>query len=114
MEAVFEQGAQDRRRLGRGAYTRFVLAELVGLVLGAIGAQFARDEATLSATRFAKPDLPEEVLEAQNRVSINLNQLLFAISHHQFREARFYSDEERKAREDLSRIREKYGMEDSV
>jgi hypothetical protein len=55
-----------------------------------------------------------EVLEAQNRVSLNLNYLLFAISHHQFREARFYSNEERKAREDLRRVREKYGLGDSV
>jgi hypothetical protein len=61
----------------------------------------------------ARPqDLPDEVIEAQNRVAVNLNQLLFAISHHQFVQARFYSNEERKARENLRQMQEKYGIGD--
>jgi hypothetical protein len=57
-------------------------------------------------------DLPDEVIEAQNRVAVNLTQLLFAISHHQFVQARFYSNEERKARENLRQMQEKYGIGD--
>jgi hypothetical protein len=52
------------------------------------------------------------VIEAQNRVAVNLNQLLFAISHHQFVQVRFYSNEERKARENLRQMQEKYGIGD--
>ena len=97
----------------------FVLAELGSLVVGAIAAQFTRAAQgdsleTQTATHSPQQDLPVEVVEAQNRVSVNLNHLLFAISHHQFAKARFYSDEERKAREDLRRVREKYGLGDSV
>jgi hypothetical protein len=57
-------------------------------------------------------DLPDEVIEAQNRVAVNLNQLLSAISHHQFVQARFYKNEERKARENLRQMQEKYGIGD--
>jgi hypothetical protein len=114
MEAVFEQGAHDQRLLGLLPYTRFVLKELAGVIVGAIAAQFAGSARMEPAAPARTPDLPEEVLEAQRRVSVNLSHLLFAISHHQFREARFYSDEERKAREELCRIREKYGLGDSA
>ncbi|HTD43032.1 MAG TPA: hypothetical protein VK687_02585 [Bryobacteraceae bacterium] len=50
------------------------------------------------------------MIEAQNRVAVNLNQLLFAISHHQFVQARSYSNEERKARENLRQMQEEYGI----
>lgn len=54
------------------------------------------------------------MLQAQNRLVINLNQLQFAVSHHQFVQARYYSNEERKARENLREVREKYGIGDSA
>ena len=57
-------------------------------------------------------DLPDEVIEAQNRVAVNVNQLLSAISQHQFAQACFYKNEERKARENLRQMREKYGIGD--
>jgi hypothetical protein len=87
MEAVFEQGAQDQRLLGPLPYTRFVLKELAGAVVGAITAQFAGSAHTELTPPARTQDLPEGVLEAQKRVSVNLNHLIFAISHHQFREA---------------------------
>ena len=51
------------------------------------------------------------MIEAQNRVAVNLNQLLFAISHHQFVQ-HVSTREERKARENLRQMREKYGIGD--
>jgi hypothetical protein len=119
MNAVFEQGAQEHRLLGTSQYLRFVLLEVGGLVFHAAIAQFAnafhRDylENQAHGTLAPPQDLPDEVIEAQNRVAVNLNQLLFAISRHQFVRARFYSNEERKARENLRQMREKYGIGDS-
>jgi hypothetical protein len=84
------------------------------MIVGAIAAPFAGSARMEPAAPAGTPDLPEEVLEAQRRVSANLSHLLFAISHHQFREARFYSDQDRTAREELCRMREKYGLGDSA
>lgn len=117
MQTVFEKNEQEHRLHGSVAYMRFVLAELGGLILHAVIAQFVnlthRGYLASSPTTSAPPDdLPEEVLQAQNRVAVNLNHLLFAISHHQFVQARFYSNEERKARENLRQVREKYSMGD--
>ena len=120
MQAVFEQGAQEHRLLGPVAFMRFVLVELSGLVLHAAIAQFANhvrngyleNQVPFHATLASAEDLPEEVLQAQNRLAVTLNQLLFAISHHQFVQARYYSNEERKARENLRQMREKYGIGD--
>lgn len=122
MQAVFEQSAQEHRLLGPVAYMRFVVVELGVLVLHAAVAQFANlvhkgyleNQTPLRATLPPPEDLPAEVLQAQNLVAANLNQLQFAISHHQFVQARYYSDEERKARENLRQLREKYGIGDSA
>lgn len=122
MQAVFEQSAQEHRLLGPIVYMRFVLVELGELVLHAAVAQFAdimhkgylENQLPLRATLPPLEDLPAEVLQAQNRVAVNLNQLQFAISHHQFVQARYYFNEERKARENLRQVREKYGIGDSA
>jgi hypothetical protein len=118
MQAVFEQGAQEHRLLGPSQYLRFVLREVGGLVLHAAVAQFAHAthrgylENEVHGTLAPPRDLPDEVIEAQNRLAANVNRLSFAISHHEFVQARFYSNEERKARENLRQMREKYGVGD--
>jgi hypothetical protein len=116
MQAVFEQGAREHRLLGPFQYVRFVLLEVGGLVLHAAIAQFANAthrgylESQVHGNLAPPQDLPEEVIEAQNRVAVNLKQLLMAISHHEFVQARFYKNEERKARENLRQMQEKYGI----
>jgi len=118
MQAVFEQGAQEHRLLGPSQYLRFVLLEVCGLVLHAAIAQFANAtrrgylENHVRSTLAPAQDIPHEVIEAQNRLAVNINQLSFAISHHQFVQARFYKNEERKAREHLRQMQEKYGFRD--
>jgi hypothetical protein len=118
MQAVFEQGAQEHRLLGPPRYLCFVLLEVGGLVLHAAIAQFANAthrghlENQVHDALAPPQDLPDEVIEAQNRVAVNVNQLLSAISQHQFAQACFYKNEERKARENLRQMREKYGIGD--
>ena len=120
MQAVFEESAREHRLLGPVAYMRFVLVELGTVVLHAGVAQFAsvmhkgylENQVSLRGALPPPEDLPAEVLQAQNRVAVNLNQLQFAISHHQFVQARYYHNEERKARENLREVREKSGIGD--
>lgn len=118
MQAVFEQGAREHRLLGPFQYLRFVLLEVGGLVLHAAIAQFANAthrgylESQVHGALDPPQDLPDEVIEARNRLAVNLNRLSFAISHHQFVQARFYSNEERKARENLRQMQQKYGIGD--
>src|SRR5580658_8763032 len=116
MQAVFEQGAQEHRLLGPSQYLRFVLLEVGGLVLHAAIARFAnatrRDylESQIHGALAPPQDLPDAVIEAQNRVAVNGRQLLFAIAHHQFVQARCNKNEERKPRDNLRQMQEKYGI----
>ena len=50
--------------------------------------------------------------EAQNRVDQNLKRMEHAIAHHDFVAARAYSIEDLKARDDLRRLRDRYGFDD--
>ncbi len=52
---------------------------------------------------------PEEISEVQKRIKFIEN----AIANHEFEKARFYSDEERKERENLRALREKYHLDES-
>src|SRR6266850_167104 len=97
---AFERAAADRRALGRSAYARFMLAELIAkLTTGAT-----------ARGRFA-PDLPLEVMDAQQRIAGLVRRTVYAIANHDFEGARTYSREESMERENLSRLREKYKLE---
>jgi ATP-dependent Clp protease ATP-binding subunit ClpC len=52
--------------------------------------------------------VPEEIAEVQKRLRIITTRLEGAIQNHEFEKARFYSDEERKQRENLGALHEKY------
>jgi ATP-dependent Clp protease ATP-binding subunit ClpC len=58
--------------------------------------------------------LPEEITEVQKRIKFIVHRMENAIANHEFEKARFYSDEERKERENLRALREKYHLEDVV
>jgi hypothetical protein len=116
MEAIFERGVEEHRCLGPARYARFLLKEAAGVVLDASRARFA--EVThkghadrLHAIPVSEQDLPDEVLEAQSRLALDLNRLVLAIARQQFLQARFYSNRERKAREELRQLREKHGLD---
>jgi ATP-dependent Clp protease ATP-binding subunit ClpC len=58
--------------------------------------------------------LPEEILEVQKRIKFIVHRMENAIANHEFEKARFYSDEERKERENLKTLREKYHLDESA
>jgi len=57
--------------------------------------------------------LPEEIADIQKRIKFIVHRMENAIANHEFEKARFYSDEERKERENLREMREKYHLDDS-
>ena len=109
MVRTFRQTAEDYRRHGTVASFRFYLAEAAGLLCGA-GLEWAAKLTTRKPVRNRilaerpDPDLPAEVLEAQQRVSILVNRLVQAIATHRFQDARNYSAEEQIAREHLRSV----------
>jgi ATP-dependent Clp protease ATP-binding subunit ClpC len=57
--------------------------------------------------------LPGEVADIQKSIKFIVHRMENAIANHEFEKARFYSDEERKKREDLRILREKYNLDDT-
>jgi len=57
--------------------------------------------------------LPAEVSEIQKRIKFIVHRMESAIANHEFEKARFYSDEERKERENLRQLRERYNLDDT-
>src|ERR1700726_560791 len=57
---------------------------------------------------------PEEISEVQKRIKFIVHRMDSAIANHEFEKARFYSDEERKERETLRGLRDKYHLDDSA
>ena len=57
--------------------------------------------------------LPPEIADVQKRIKFIVHRMETAIANHQFEKARFYSDEERKERETLRQLREKFNLDDS-
>lgn len=63
--------------------------------------------------KLRQTSLPEELTEVQKRIKFIVHRMENAIANHEFEKARFYSDEERKERENLRVLREKYHLDDS-
>jgi ATP-dependent Clp protease ATP-binding subunit ClpC len=57
--------------------------------------------------------LPGDVADIQKRIKFIVHRMENAIANHEFEKARFYSDEERKERENLRQLREKYNLDDT-
>src|SRR5579875_2518419 len=58
--------------------------------------------------------VPEEMVDAQKRIKFVVHRMEAAIANHEFEKARFYSDEERKERENLRLLREKYNIDETA
>lgn len=133
MLEAFSRASDEQRALGRVAYVRFVCVELAGVAMSVPKEWIAK--ATTSSTIRARslPDLrlmrpagvprevwfasasrngPDEIAEVQQRVEFCLRRMEHAIATHDFPGARFYSDEDLKARAHLSRLRAKHGLHD--
>ncbi len=57
--------------------------------------------------------MPDEVAEVQKRVKFITHRMETAIANHEFEKARFYSEEERKEKENLRVVREKLKLDDT-
>jgi ATP-dependent Clp protease ATP-binding subunit ClpC len=57
--------------------------------------------------------VPDEVGEVQKRVKFITHRMETAIANHEFEKARFYSEEERKEKENLRGLRERYKLDDA-
>ena len=113
---AFEKAAEERRVQGLAALARFGLAELSGLLVEAGAAWIAKVTSSRYMRGFWIPTAmrrpgqsPEDwcppgarvlsdVLKAQKRVDFNRRQMVDAISDRDFRRARFYSEEDLRAR----------------
>ncbi len=131
---AFEREAEQQHRRGGAAYRRFVRGELVHLALRVPVEWFAKATTSRSVRARSLPDLrmmrpagvarsmwfaaaktpgvplPDEVEEAERRVECCLRRMEHAIATHDFPGARFYSDEDLKAREELRQLRVKHGL----
>jgi len=56
--------------------------------------------------------LPEEMMSVQRRIKSTIHRMQEAITDHEFDKARSYSEEERKEREELQRLRDKYSIDE--
>src|ERR1700690_4113232 len=63
--------------------------------------------------KLRQTSLPEELTEIQKRIKFIVHRMENAIANHEFEKARFYSDEERKERENMRQLREKYNLDDT-
>src|ERR1700709_2945149 len=57
--------------------------------------------------------LPSDLADIQKRIKFIVHRMENAIANHEFEKARFYSDEERKERENLRVLRDKYHLDES-
>ena len=58
--------------------------------------------------------MPAEIAEVHKRIKFIVRRMENAIASHEFEKARFYSDEERKERENLRGLRERYNVDETA
>jgi hypothetical protein len=109
MLSVFDEASAECREHGWAWSVRFAFAEVAGVVIGAAEAWHSPRPAPQERTAPCS-SLPQELIEAQQRVDANIAGMVHAIANHQFEKARNHSDAERRARESLRVLREKYGI----
>jgi ATP-dependent Clp protease ATP-binding subunit ClpC len=66
-----------------------------------------------AAAQLHQGKLPDEIIEVQKRIKFIVQRMESAIGNHEFEKARFYSDEERKERENLRQLRTTHKLDDS-
>jgi ATP-dependent Clp protease ATP-binding subunit ClpC len=66
-----------------------------------------------AAAQLQQGSLPEEVVEVQKRIKFIVHRMENAIANHELVKAGFYSQEERKERDNLKQLREKYKLDNN-
>jgi hypothetical protein len=77
------------------------------------GKAFELLDAAAARVKMRQGALPDEIVEVQKRIRFIVHRMDSAIANHEFEKARFYSDEERKERENLRMLREQHSLEDA-
>jgi hypothetical protein len=113
MIGVFDQARADARKRGALRFVLFMISEFSGLLKGLLrefAAKWASGEAyvTFRSTSRQLSEIPAEVIEVERHLEHVLRSMEFAIAHHDFPKARFYSNEEYAARARLERLRGEY------
>jgi len=70
-------------------------------------------DAAGARVRLRQSPLPEEIVEVQKRIRFIVHRMDSSIANHEFEKARFYSDEEKKERDNLRVLRERFQLPDS-
>jgi ATP-dependent Clp protease ATP-binding subunit ClpC len=70
-------------------------------------------DAAGAAAQLEQGSLPEEVAEVQKRIRFIVQRTEGSVANHEFEKARFYSQEERKERDNLKQLREKYKLDNN-
>ncbi len=104
MVTVFEEAAAQRRGRGGTRVFLFFAREMLGLLAGAARERLFRDDAMR-----AHDDLPfpSDVSGTERYLEIVSRRLMHAIAKHEFTEARYYDQQDRKARAFLAELRAK-------
>ena len=64
--------------------------------------------------KLGKNLLPQEIVDVKKRIKFIVHRMDHWVANHDFEKARFYSDEERKERENLRLLREKYNIDETA
>jgi hypothetical protein len=129
---TYLKAAQDCRAQGRLRFIQFACAEMLSVVIGA-ATEWISKVTTDSSVRgrclpdvrmMRPPGVPQrlwfagactnvnkgcnehEMIDAEKRIEIIIGQMVYAIANHDFPKARFYSDQERAAREHVRHLQE--------
>ena len=102
MVTVFEQAAAQRRGRGGTSVLLFFGKEMLGLLAGAARERVFHDDAI-----GAHDDLPfpSDLAGAERYLEIVSRRLTHAIKNHEFSNARYYKEQDRKARALLAELR---------
>lgn len=102
----------ELRMMAAGNRFTFLMSEAAGLLAGAAREWFSRHSQPVpAAAGFVDRRLPKDVVDARLRVDEVIQRMVYAISHHQFEQARRLSYEEREERENLRRVCDLYGID---
>ena len=68
-------------------------------------------DAAAAAVKVRTDKTPSEITDAKKKIAFIAHRLANVIENHEFEKARFYSDEERKERQNLLALRKRYGLD---
>jgi DNA-binding PadR family transcriptional regulator len=102
MVTVFEQAATQRRGRGGTCVLLFFVKEMLGLLAGAARERVFHDDAIRTHDDLS---FPSDVAGTERYLEIVSRRLIHAIANHEFTNARYYDQQDRKARALLAELR---------